>query len=453
MSEFDAVIKLFQSHCETESQRRMLMISAFNAYPAVLAKVDYSGTAVEFVLRTVHMLQRHDEVEASTQALWHLLCTLKMFVGVDQQTQIDALEAYVNTAQPVSLTNQPLHAETTKPILISYSRRDRDAVLKLYADLQALGFKLWRDLHDIQGGEPFWEEIKKGIDGCESVVLCMSPDALNSQFVQAEWHYARQQGKRVVPVIVADVDFSKVPRWMSRLDWKDFREGLPERETVWANFIRTLNTLYEGRKVPFMAPPLPPYFVERPTEFDNLVNALVDQQGAVAITAAVKGAGGFGKTTLAMALCHDIRIKSAFDDGILWVTLGESPTEADLLRLGLDLVYELTGTRPPVEGRMTVKAELTKAISDRYILLVMDDLWRKADADLFLTGAKNSAVLITTRLDAQLPDETRFKQTVDAMRLEQAVRLLTWEIGGVQAAHQPLLQGLAQRLGEWAVVL
>ena len=37
---------------------------------------------------------------------------------------------------------------------------------------------------------------------------------------------------------------------------------------------------------------------------------------------ALQGAGGFGKTTLAAALCHDDDVKLAFGDGILWVTLG-----------------------------------------------------------------------------------------------------------------------------------
>ena len=82
-----------------------------------------------------------------------------------------------------------VRAETSGAILISYSRRDRDFVKQLYADLAGLGFNLWRDLHDIEGGEPFWEEIKKGIDACESVVLCMSPDSLKSEFVQKEWQY------------------------------------------------------------------------------------------------------------------------------------------------------------------------------------------------------------------------------------------------------------------------
>jgi hypothetical protein len=200
MSEFDTVVLLLLPHCETESQRRMLLISAFNAYPTLLAKIDYTGTAAEFVPPLVRMLQTHGEVEPGQQALWHLLRTLKNYVESDQQTQIEALAGYVNSALPPSLIEQPLHAETTRPILISYSRRDREAALTLYADLKTLGFSLWRDLHDIQGGEPFWEEIKKGIDACDSLLLCMSPDALNSQFVQAEWHYAREQGKRVVSV-------------------------------------------------------------------------------------------------------------------------------------------------------------------------------------------------------------------------------------------------------------
>jgi hypothetical protein len=168
-----------------------------------------------------------------------------------------------------------------------------------------LGFHLWRDIHDIEGGEPFWEEIKEAIDACDSVVLCLSPDALKSEWVQKEWHYARQQGKRVVPVLVADVDFDSVPRWMRRLDRKDLRAGARERDTIWASFIRPLNTPYDGRKVPFMADALPDYFVQRPTEFEALAGALVDNDGAVAITAALQGGGGFGKRTL--ALRHDVR--------------------------------------------------------------------------------------------------------------------------------------------------
>jgi len=370
-------------------------------------------------------------------------------------------------------TDSNLHAETTGQILISYSRRDRNLVKKLYADLENLGFSLWRDLHDIEGGEPFWEEIKQGIDACESVVLCMSNDSLTSKFVQMEWHYARQQGKRVVPVVINDVNFDHLPRWMGRIDWKDFRKGQPERDVVWASFIKTLNTPYEGRKVPFMPDKLPEYFVNRPKEFENMVNALVNTDGAVAITAGVQGAGGFGKTTLALALCHDTRIQGAFDDGILWVTLGENPSKEDRESLALDLITLITGERSNVTNHDAIKAELQKAIGDSYMLLVIDDLWEKNHANLFLTDNPNSAVLVTTRFDYQLPDKTDFKQNVDAMATDEAVQLLTWNIDDKPSSPALLPQGegskdskttftpeqmtelqtLAERLGEWAVII
>ncbi len=43
------------------------------------------------------------------------------------------------------------------------------------------------------------------------------------------------------------------------------------------------------------------------------------------VKTALQGAGGYGKTTLAIALCHDDRVIDAFDDGILWFALGQHP--------------------------------------------------------------------------------------------------------------------------------
>ena len=76
-----------------------------------------------------------------------------------------------------------------------------------------------------------------------------------------------------------------------------------------------------------MAPEPPADFVPRPREFDALKEQLLDAKGdAVAgITAALRGAGGYGKTTLAKALAHDPDIQDAYFDGILWAELGEKP--------------------------------------------------------------------------------------------------------------------------------
>src|SRR5262249_50201 len=85
-------------------------------------------------------------------------------------------------------------------------------------------------------------------------------------------------------------------------------------------------------RAPFMAPDLPADFVPGPDEFERIVAYLLNSgAGPVAISAALRGAGGYGKTTLAAAVCHEARVRAAFPDGVLWATLGEKPGVADIV--------------------------------------------------------------------------------------------------------------------------
>jgi len=61
----------------------------------------------------------------------------------------------------------------------------------------------------------------------------------------------------------------------------------------------------------------------------TLTAGRLNQQGSqtTAIATALRGVGGFGKTTL--ALCHDTEIQVAFPDGILQVELDEHPPRPD----------------------------------------------------------------------------------------------------------------------------
>jgi hypothetical protein len=66
--------------------------------------------------------------------------------------------------------------------------------------------------------------------------------------------------------------------------------------------------------------------------------------------------GRLRETTLAKALCHNPKIQNAFDDGILWVTLGETPRDSD--RSVADLIYTLSGALP---GFTNPEASITTA--------------------------------------------------------------------------------------------
>ncbi|MBZ0275730.1 MAG: hypothetical protein K8I60_06280, partial [Anaerolineae bacterium] len=231
------------------------------------------------------------------------------------------------------------------------------------------------------------------------------------------------------------------------------------KQTITAD-IRDLKTLLErliqqqqpvtNRRIPFMPDPPPDDFVMRSREYDASVAALVSKtHEAIAITAALRGAGGFGKTTLARAICHDQQVRDVFRDGILWVTLGENSGEQARVDQLLDLVTELTGGRPAVKTLDAAKAEFRQTLTERHVLLVVDDVWKKEHLEPFLTGGRHCARLVTTRYKDTLPDSA-FQQNLDAMKIAEAVKLLGTKLPD---GHTAELTALAGRLGEWPLLL
>ena len=70
-------------------------------------------------------------------------------------------------------------------------------------------------------------------------------------------------------------------------------------------------------------PPLPEGVVDRPAELDAVVNALVgSRREMIGITTGLHGAGGLGKTTLALMVCADPRVRRRFGGLVYLVTVG-----------------------------------------------------------------------------------------------------------------------------------
>jgi hypothetical protein len=123
-----------------------------------------------------------------------------------------------------------------------------------------------------------------------------------------------------------------------------------------------------------MADPPPHHFIPRPAEFDALIQRLMaDGINNVAITAALRGAGGYGKTTLAKAICHDPRIQAAFPDGTLWTTLGQTP--GNLVTRVEDLVKRLSGANSGFNNTEAVFMHFKELLAEQRMLLVIDDVW------------------------------------------------------------------------------
>jgi WD40 repeat protein len=334
-------------------------------------------------------------------------------------------------------------------IFISYARQDGIEVAKtLRQRLETHGFALWQDLVTLEGGRDWWTQIEEAIRSrsLEHLVLVLTPAALESPIIRRELRLARQQGRQVSPIRgVPHVELGGLPRWLGHVYDLDYAEQ-------WELLVRTLAGPSRQVRVPFMAPEPPRGFVDRPELMAVLKSNLFDAKGdAVALTVALKGAGGFGKSALANHFCHDADVQHAYVDGILHVEIGEKPD--DLLTRIADLVEILTGERPGLQTLGAASAKLSEALGERRYLFVIDDVWHEQDLRPFLQGGPHITRIITTRLDHILPADALIIR-VDAMRVEEGVDLLAVGLPEHQSrAERPALRKLATRLGEWPLLL
>jgi TIR domain len=151
-------------------------------------------------------------------------------------------------------------------VFLSYARKDGEAFaawLRQRLAHEAPDIVIKQDRLFLEGGIGWWKQITDAIDSVEFLVLVMTPAAIESGNVQREWRYARQQGVCVYPVKGApdaELRFEKMPRWMSKAQSFDLEKEGPA-------FLAHLRKGCDKRRVPFMAPDLPPHFVQRPNQF------------------------------------------------------------------------------------------------------------------------------------------------------------------------------------------
>ncbi len=331
-------------------------------------------------------------------------------------------------------------------VFISYSRKDGETFAnELRAKLQAKHIPLWQDRVGMEGGKDWWLQIVEALDKVEFMVLVMTPKAIQSDIIRKEWRYARQKGVCVYPVKgLPDqkLDYAALPHWMQGAHFYDL-------DYEWDKFINDLNTRCREPRVPFMVEDLPKNIVERPEEFNALIDQLLDleREESLAITTAIKGTGGYGKTTLAIALCHNEHVQDAYDDGILWVTLGEEP--GDITEKIKNLIEILTGDRPGFTEKAPAATHLSELLADRDILMVIDDAWDSSHIQPFLRGGPRCSRLITTRNSETLPIGSK-QNILDAMQADEAENLLAY---GLPVSQKEELQTLSKRLGRWPLIL
>ncbi len=286
------------------------------------------------------------------------------------------------------------------PVFISYARSDERYATELMRRLAAEpDIAPWQDRISMSPGD-FEDQLKAGIDASDYLVLVMTPAALRSPWVEKEWRYARENGRCIVPITPAfdspesDGELSalraQLPIWMQKIQTYDF-------DRYWKRFVAVLQNPCQATRSPFLAANLPRHFVNRPAEFSQIIETVLDaaHKNPAGKTVVLHGSGGFGKTTLALGVCHDPDVFAACDGGVLWVTLGEQPQIVNELER---LYAALTGERPGFKNQDDAMFEVAKKLDAKRCLLVIDDVWSFQALKPFLHGAAAASRIVTTRI-------------------------------------------------------
>lgn len=89
-------------------------------------------------------------------------------------------------------------------VFISYSRKDFDEVSSLIEAVRTEipDLSVWFDVTGIESGDEFEDKIISAIDKSSYVLFALSENSLDSQWTKDEVMYARNTGKKVIPILL-----------------------------------------------------------------------------------------------------------------------------------------------------------------------------------------------------------------------------------------------------------
>jgi tetratricopeptide (TPR) repeat protein/DNA-binding XRE family transcriptional regulator len=197
-------------------------------------------------------------------------------------------------------------------------------------------------------------------------------------------------------------------------------------------------------------PPAVADFTGREPQIAQLTEVLAGQDGdrigmPIAVIAGLPGAG---KTALALHVAH--RLRDAFPDGQLWVSLeGATGRPRDPAEVLGELIRALGVPGPGIPVSASERAALFRSrLAGRRVLVVADDAASDTQVQPLLPGTGQSAVLVTSRSGLAGPPGSRLIQ-LEPLTSAEAVQLLARILGQQRvAAEAGAAAALAEACGQ-----
>jgi len=138
-------------------------------------------------------------------------------------------------------------------IFISYSSKNRPLVEALAGDLEGLGYTPWFD-RELTGGREWWADICTQIRDCDLFLFGLTAESLESGPCKLEYGYAAALNKRILPVVLADVNVPVLPSALQKLQLVDYRQQSKAQTLALGKAIRALPA---AESLPSPLPPEP----------------------------------------------------------------------------------------------------------------------------------------------------------------------------------------------------
>jgi KaiC/GvpD/RAD55 family RecA-like ATPase len=202
-------------------------------------------------------------------------------------------------------------------------------------------------------------------------------------------------------------------------------------------------------------PPLPAHYVAREDRLEALRDVLRGSLSRSVVIGGiapgehgtarlgVHGMGGIGKSVLAAALASDPEVRRSFPDGVVWVRFGASPDITSLLRRA----YQYLGGTGTIESDYLGKQRLKDLLTDQSVLLVLDDVRSRRDAEWFDVLGPRCAALLTTRDNGLLKSLGGAPYLVEALTKHEALDVLARSSGVPSEKLPPEAAGIVEECG------
>lgn len=252
---------------------------------------------------------------------------------------------------------------------------------------------------------------------------------------------------------------TETPRFARRIDELEINNG-----TLGSKYPALI---FERREDDGRLQPTHPSFIElqdsyqhkRPEFFEAKEALLAGDDNSVALSTAIHGAGGYGKSSLAQELCNDEDIRAKFLGGIYWLQFGRTESReegADIVRFpdAADrmLKAQYAKDQQPSLGSDADILSLLAFLPDAPLLIVADDIWDGRQTAWLSNAPNGISILMTTRRQSIAATAG---VNIDIQRLadDASQRLLSHGMTPGSASLDERLRQLARGFKGWPLLL